>query len=263
LSHYEKKWGETTMTDVSSAELKGRSGELTGQIAVVTGAARGIGRAIAIRLAQMSATVLLIARDAGMLEVLRAEIAASGGSAEALPCDLRSPEAVAELGERIRTTYRRCDILVNNAGIGNQGRPLHEMAVDDWDLLMETNLRAPFLTIRALAPLMIEASRGHIVNISSLSGKNPLPNGAAYSASKWGLNGLTYSIAEELRPYGIRVSVVAPGSVNTHFASGPGWAGKDPATRIEPEDVAAIVAMLVTQAPQSFISEVLVRPTKK
>ena len=127
---------------------------------------------------------------------------------------------------------------------------------------METNLRAPFLMIRALAPLMIKAGGGHIVNISSLAGKNPLPNGAAYSASKWGLNGLTYSVAEELRPYGIRVSVVAPGSVNTGFGRG-GEGAKDPATKIQPEDVAAIVAMLVTQAPQSFISEVLVRPTKK
>ena len=90
------------------------------------------------------------------------------------------------MGSGFGSDYGRCDILVNNAGVGNQGRPLHEMAVDDWDLLMETNLRGPFLMIRALAPLMIEAGRGHIVNISSLAGKNPLPNGAAYSASKWG-----------------------------------------------------------------------------
>jgi 3-oxoacyl-[acyl-carrier protein] reductase len=245
------KKGEFTMTDASEV--------LTGEIAVVTGAGRGIGRVIARRLAQMGATVLLVARDNGLLEAVRAEITAEGGSAEAAPCDLRSPEAVAALGEWIRVAYGRCDILVNNAGVGNQGRPLHETAVDDWNLLMETNLRGPFLMIRALAPLMIEAGRGHIVNISSLAGKNPLPNGAAYSASKWGLNGLTYSVSEELRPYGIRVSVVAPGSVNTRF----GGDGKDPATKIQPEDVAAIVAMLVTQAPQSFISEVLVRPTKK
>ncbi len=235
--------------------------ELSGQKAVITGAGRGIGRAIAIRLAEMGATVLLVARNASLLEVLQAEIGGAGGTAKAIPCDLRSPEAVAALGEHIRDAYGRCDILVNNAGVTNQGRPLHETAMADWDALMETNLRGPFLMIRALAPLMIEAGRGHIVNISSLAGKNPLPNGAAYSASKWGLNGLTYSVAEELRPYGIRVSVVAPGSVNTRFGLGDG--GKDPATKIQPEDVAAIVAMLVTQAPQSFISEVLVRPTKK
>jgi len=240
-------------------------GELAEQVAVVTGAGRGIGRAISLRLAQMGATVLLVGRDAGLLEALRTEIAEAGGAAEAISCDLRSPEAIAALGERVRAEFGRCDILVNNAGIGNQGRPLHEMPVADWDALMETNLRAPFLMIRSFAPFMIEAGHGHIVNISSLAGKNPLPGAAAYSASKWGLNGLTYSVAEELRSYGIRVSVVAPGSVNTRFErdAGSKGIGKDPATKIQPEDVAAIVAMLVTQAPQSFISEVLVRPTKK
>jgi 3-oxoacyl-[acyl-carrier protein] reductase len=137
------------------------------------------------------------------------------------------------------------------------------MQVGDWNSLMETNLRAPYLMIKALAPLMIEAQYGHIINISSLAGKNPLPNGAAYSASKWGLNGLTYSVAEELRPHNIRVAVVAPGSINTRFDSGKDWSTKDPATKIQPEDLAEVVAMLVNQAPQSFISEVLVRPTKK
>ena len=107
---------------------------------------------------------------------------------------------------------------------------------------------------------MIAARRGHIVNISSLAGHNPLKNGAAYSASKWGLNGLTYSVAEELREFGIRVSVIAPGSVNTGFNVG---SGKEAGKKIQPEDVANVVAMLVIQAPQSFVSEVLIRPTQK
>jgi len=210
----------------------------------------------------MGAKVILVGRDGGRLEAVRDEITAAGGAAQEMPCDLRSAEAVEALGERVKAEHGRCDILVNNAGTANQGRPLYEMPVAEWDLLMETNLRGPYLMIRALAPLMIEAQQGHIVNISSLAGKNPLANGAAYSASKWGLNGLTYSVSEELRPYGIRVSVVAPGSVNTGFDRVV-VGGKDPATKIQPGDVAAIVAMLVTQAPQSFISEVLVRPTKK
>jgi 3-oxoacyl-[acyl-carrier protein] reductase len=133
--------------------------------------------------------------------------------------------------------------------------------LEDWEQMVDTNLRGPYLMIRAFAPMMIAAGRGHIVNISSLAGKNPLPNGAAYSASKWGLNGLTYSVAEELRGHGIRVSAVAPGSVNTHF--GPGSPVKDPMKKIQPEDIAGVVALLVTQAPQSFISEVLMRPTQK
>ena len=127
--------------------------------------------------------------------------------------------------------------------------------------MMDTNLRAPYLMMRSLAPLMMAAQSGHIINISSLAGKNVLPEGAAYSASKWGLNGLTYSVAEELRQYNVRVSVIAPGSVNTHF--GGGASTKDPKRMIQPHDVAQVVAMLVTQAPTSFVSEILLRPTMK
>jgi NAD(P)-dependent dehydrogenase (short-subunit alcohol dehydrogenase family) len=231
------------------------------QIAVVTGAGRGVGRAIAIRLAEMGATVVLVARDADRINGVRREIEAAGGAAETAACDLLDVKAIAALGERVQTKHGRCDILVNNAAIGSYGTPLHETSLEDWQRLIDTNLRGPYLTIRAFAPMMIAARRGHIVNISSLAGKNPLPNGAAYSASKWGLNGLTYSVAEELRGYGIRVSVVAPGSVNTHF--GPGSPVKDPMKKIQPDDIASVVALLVTQPPQSFISEVLVRPTQK
>jgi NAD(P)-dependent dehydrogenase (short-subunit alcohol dehydrogenase family) len=153
-------------------------------------------------------------------------------------------------------------VLVNCAGIGKTGKPLHETSIEEWDDLVATNLRGPFLTIKALAPLMIERQSGHIINISSLAGKNPLPNGAAYSATKWGLNGLTYSAAEELRQYNIRVSVVAPGSVNTGFG-GRGDGFKEESWKVKPDDVASVVEMLVKQAPQSFVSEVLIRPTRK
>jgi short-subunit dehydrogenase len=108
--------------------------------------------------------------------------------------------------------------------------------------------------------MMIRAKTGHIINISSLAGKNALPNGAAYAASKWGLNGLSYSVAEELRTYNIRVTVVCPGSVDTELSP---HTGKNPNKMLKPDDVAHAVEMLVTQAPQSFVSEVLLRPTQK
>jgi NAD(P)-dependent dehydrogenase (short-subunit alcohol dehydrogenase family) len=235
--------------------------ELKGQLAVVTGAGRGIGKAISSRLAAMGASVVLAARDSEQLSRVQHEIEASGGSAQIAQFDLLDEQSIAKLAEDVERRYSRCDILVNNAAIGYSGKPLHEMPPAEWDLLMATNLRGPYLMIRALAPLMIRAGSGHIINISSLAGHNPLPGGAAYSASKWGLNGLTYSVAEELRPYKIRVSVVAPGSVNTHF--GGGGSGKNPDKKIQPDDVAHVVAMLVTQAPQSFASEVLLRPTQK
>jgi NADP-dependent 3-hydroxy acid dehydrogenase YdfG len=114
--------------------------------------------------------------------------------------------------------------------------------------------------IRAFAPMMIAQQSGDIINISSLAGKNPLPNGAAYAASKWGLNGLSYSVAEELRAHKIRVSVICPGSVNTEFGS---HGGKDTRKMLQPDDVAHAVEMLLTQRPESFISEVLLRPREK
>jgi 3-oxoacyl-[acyl-carrier protein] reductase len=115
--------------------------------------------------------------------------------------------------------------------------------------------------LRSVVPLMIASGAGHIINISSLAGKNPLPRGAAYSASKWGLNGLSYGVAEELRAQNIRVSVICPGSVDTDFS--PRRVGKDTGKMLKPDDVAHAVVMLVTQEPQSFISEVLLRPTQK
>ena len=154
----------------------------------------------------------------------------------------------------------RLDILVNNAGVGGFAGPLHEMTPEGWEKILNTNLRGVFYCIRSFAPIMIRGKGGHIVNISSLAGKNPLPNGAAYAASKWGLNGLSYSVAEELRGHNIRVSVVCPGSVDTELSP---HAGKDPNKMLKPDDVAHVVAMLVTQAPQSFASEVLLRPTQK
>jgi 3-oxoacyl-[acyl-carrier protein] reductase len=236
--------------------------ELQGQVAVVTGAARGIGAAIAEQLAAMGAHVILTARNEVALDAVKGKIEGSGGSASVAVCDLTDEAAIAKLGNTVREQTGRCDVLVNCAGLATAGTPLHELAPKDWDAMMDVNLKAPYLMIRALAPLMIAAKYGHIVNISSLAGKNPLPNGAAYSASKWALNGLTYSAAEELRQYNIRVSVVAPGSVNTHFG-GVDASPEKAARKIQPADVARVVAMLVTQEPQSFVSEVLLRPTMK
>ena len=234
---------------------------LAGQVAVVTGAARGIGRAISLRLASLGAHVILVARDEAKLDEVRIAIQQAGGAAETAALDLRSPAQIEAFGTRLRQEHSRCDVLVNNAGVAHTGKPLHELPLEQWQAVMETNLQAPYLMIRALAPLMIEARAGHIINISSLAGRNPLPNGAAYSASKWALNGLTYSVAEELRPHSIRVSVVAPGSVNTDFGGGGG--GVNASRKIQPSDVAHVIEMLITQAPQSFVSEVLLRPTQK
>jgi 3-oxoacyl-[acyl-carrier protein] reductase len=235
---------------------------LSGTVAVVTGGGRGIGQAITNKLAAMGATVVLTGRDEVRVKQIAADLSARGQKAEGIACDVIDLASVDALGERLRTTYGRVDILVNNAGIGGPpGLLLHELPPDDWEAIFNTNLRGVYYMLRVIVPLMIAAGAGHVINISSLAGKNPLPRGAAYSASKWGLNGLTYGVAEELRGHNIRVSVICPGSVDTDFS--PRRHGKDTQKMLKPDDVAHAVAMLITQEPQSFISEVLIRPTQK
>jgi 3-oxoacyl-[acyl-carrier protein] reductase len=233
---------------------------LVGQVALITGAGRGIGAAIASRIAGLGAVVVLCGRTRAPLDSTAEAISKAGGRAEALECDVMDLRSVEAAAARVDQTLGRLDVLVNNAGVGGFGGPLHQLPPDSWEQVLNTNLRGVYYCIRAFAPLMIRARTGHIVNISSLAGKNALPNGAAYAASKWALNGLSYSVAEELRVHNIRVSVVCPGSVDTELSP---HTGKDPAKMLRPEDVAHTVAMLVTQAPQSFVSEILLRPTQK
>ena len=233
---------------------------LGGQVAVITGAGRGIGAAIAHKLSYLGATAVLCGRTRERLESTAETIAQAGGKAQIVPCDVTELQSVEGTAKRVEALLGRVDILVNNAGIGGFGGPLHQLPPDTWDQILNTNLRGVYYAVRAFAPLMIRARSGHIINISSLAGKNALPNGAAYAASKWGLNGLSYSLAEELRGHDIRVAVICPGSTNTDLSP---HAGKDQAKMLQPEDVARTVAMLVTQSPQSFVSEILLRPTQK
>jgi len=239
---------------------KATQNQLQGQVAVITGGGRGIGAAIARKLADLGALTLLCGRKAAPLESTATAIAKLGGQAQVAECDLTDLRSVESVAARVERDFGRADILVNNAGVGSFAAPLHQMSPDSWEHVMNTNLRGVYYCIRSFAPMMIRSGSGHIVNISSLAGKNPLPNGAAYAASKWGLNGLSYSVAEELRSHNIRVSVICPGSVHTELSP---HQGKDPKKMLQPEDVAHVVAMLVTQEPQSFVSEVLLRPTLK
>lgn len=230
------------------------------KVAVVTGGGRGIGHAIAARLAEMGATTVICGRSQPTLDAAARQIRSAGGQCEAIVCDVAQLASVEALAARVAQSFGCTDVLVNNAGVGDFSRPLHQLPPEDWERILNTNLRGVFYAIRSFAPMMISAGRGDIVNISSIASKNPLPNGAAYAASKWGLNGLSYSVAEELRRYNIRVSVICPGSTQSEL--GP-HSGKDPLKMLLPADVAHVVAMLVTQAPQSFASEVVLRPTQK
>ena len=222
------------------------------QIAVVTGAGRGIGRAIAVELGKLGAQVILASRNRTELEETARLI---GSNASVVPADVRKKDEVARLFDG------PIDILVNAAGLGIFG-PVAGFKDEDFATLIETNLRGIFFTCRFVLPSMIERKRGHIVNIASIAGKVGSANRAVYCASKFGVVGFTESLAEEVRQHGIRASVICPGSTDTGFSSSETH-GKSRERMLKPEDVAHAVRMIVTQEPNSFISEIIMRPTQK
>jgi len=233
---------------------------LEGIVAIVTGASRGIGLAVARRLGMMGAKLSLCARDARKLESAANELHASGvAGVFSAAADVTHGDELVAFVQNTEKALGPVAILVNNAGIGYFG-PTHEATEANWDSVLDTNLKAVFLASKAVAPGMISRRGGQIVNIASLAGKNAFAGGGIYCASKWGLLGLTECMAEDLRGYGIRVSAICPGSVATDFSP---HGKKDISKMLQPEDIAHVVEMLVTQAPQSFVSEVLMRPTQK
>jgi len=232
---------------------------LAGGVALVTGGSRGIGRAIARRLAQLGAAVSICGRNQESLMKTAEELRVLGVRVHAQTADVTRADEIASLVEATEKTLGPITILVNNAGMGAFG-PVHEKSEAEWDLIMNTNLKSVFLVSRAVAPAMIRRGSGDIINISSLAGKNTFAGGGIYCASKWGVQGLTGCMAEDLRGYGIRVSVICPGSVATEFA---GRTPKDSRKILTAEDVAHAVGMVAVQGPQSFISEVHVRPVAK
>jgi 3-oxoacyl-[acyl-carrier protein] reductase len=232
---------------------------LENKVAVVTGASRGIGLAIARMLGGLGAKLSLCARSADKLQNVANELKSAGVEVVIVAADVTSPDDIRSLLEETKQAFGAIDILVNNAGIGYFG-PFYEANESHWDSVLDTNLKSVFLLSKAAAKGMIERRGGHIINIASLAGKNAFAGGAIYCASKWGLLGMTECMAEDLRAYGIRVSAICPGTVATDFSP---HVGKDTSKMLQPNDVAHVVESIVTQAPQSFLSEVLLRPTQK
>ena len=228
---------------------------LEGKVAVVTGGNRGIGRGISEALHAEGASVVLTARDAGAASKAAGEI---GPRATGLACDVRDEAAVARLFAEVEKRHGGCDVLVNNAGIGIFG-PVADTKPDDWRAVIETNLNGVFYCCRAAIPQMKKRGGGYIFNVSSLAGKNAFPNGAAYNASKFGLNGFSEALMQEVRYDHIRVSYLMPGSVATEFGRGStaksGWA-------LTPADVAAIVIDLLRSPAHALYSRVEMRPSE-
>jgi NAD(P)-dependent dehydrogenase (short-subunit alcohol dehydrogenase family) len=248
------------MTDTrSSTQAAVPEKPLAGRAAIVTGGTRGIGRAIALRLAALGADVAICGRDQTALRTVAGELQAAGVRALVERADVTAASDVAKFVAAAQAALAFVSILVNNAGIGLFG-PVHEKSEAEWDRLLATNLKSIFLMSRAVVPAMIERRGGDIINISSLAGKNTFAGGGIYCASKWGVQGLSGCMAEDLREYGIRVATVCPGSVATEFS---GSKPKNPDKVLQAEDVAHAVEMLLTQGARSFLSEVHLRPLRK
>lgn len=230
---------------------------LAGRVALVTGAGRGLGRAIADELAAAGAAVVLAARTGREIRLAAAAIERRGGTARAVTCDVRDLQSVVQLVETTLREFKRLDIAVNNAGIF-QIAPLADTDEALWQSIVDTNLTGAYRVARAaLAPLV--RSRGLLVNIVSVAGRVAFPGDAAYCASKFGLLGLTNVLREELRPLGVRVTAVLPGAIDT-----PVWDGVsgtwDRRSMMDPRTVARLVAQACAVPASAAVDEITVTP---
>jgi NAD(P)-dependent dehydrogenase (short-subunit alcohol dehydrogenase family) len=231
--------------------------KLTGQVAIVTGGGRGIGRGIARALAAEGAHVVVCARTEGEVQSVAEEIRAGGGSASAVTADVSQAADARRCAEIVLERYDRADILVNNAGIGTI-KPVMDLSVEEFDRMWGVNVRGVFLMTKAFLPAMVKAKGGAIVNIASLAGKNSFKGGAGYGATKWALRGFAGSLMLEVRDHNIRVVTIFPGSVETSFSP----AGKKGENIPRPEDIGAAVVFAVSAPSRAMFSEIDVRPTR-
>jgi len=232
--------------------------ELKGKIAIITGASKGIGKAIAIALAEKGCNVVLNARNSSELKEVEKEISGLGVKVVAVSGDIRNPKDVETLANTTERELGPATILVNNAGIGHFSE-VAQMSDEDFRSILETNLFGVFYCCRAFLRGMIQKEQGHIINIASLAGKNPFAGGSAYCASKAALISFAECLMLEVRHHNIKVTTICPGSVQTDFGSGEmskrNWA-------LTSEDVATAVLDVLTTSQGSLISMVDLRPLK-
>jgi len=232
---------------------------IDGKVAIVTGATKGIGYAIAETLVTNGANVFICARDKS--EMRRAvEDLSRSGRAEGEVCDIRSEAQVRIMLEECERIFGGVDILVNNAGIGYFSKTVEELSADEFRQTLETNLFGVFYACHYAIPMMKRRGGGYIMNISSLAGQNPHPKMAAYNASKFGLNGFTEALMQEVRQDNIKVSYICPGSVNTYF--GGDTPTNEQSWQLQPDDIAQVVIDLLNMDPRALPSKIEIRPSK-
>jgi NAD(P)-dependent dehydrogenase (short-subunit alcohol dehydrogenase family) len=232
--------------------------KLAGQVAVVTGAGRGIGRAIAGALAREGAAVALAARSGAELDGVAREIRQTGGQALVVPTDVRQEASVEALVRRALAEWRQVDVLVNAAGVATFA-PVTDSKLDDWDQMLAVNLRGAVLACRAVLPAMIGRRRGTIINVGSVVTSRALTGSAAYTASKYGLLGFSRVLAEEMRPHGVRVGVLSAGATDTPLWDAmPGAPARDRMLRAD--QVAEAALLMASLGPNATLEEVTLLP---
>lgn len=229
------------------------------KIAIITGGSKGIGYAIAERLVKAGAKVFICARDKRELSTAIGSLSTHGNAAGEI-CDVRSEDQVRIMLAECERVFGGVDILVNNAGIGYFGKTVEEMSGDEFRQTLETNLFGVFYACHHAIPLMKKRGGGYIFNISSLAGQNAHPKMAAYNASKFGLNGFSEALMQEVRQDNIKVSYICPGSVNTNF--GGDTPGDEKAWQLQPQDIADVVLDLLSMNARALPSKVEIRPSK-
>jgi NAD(P)-dependent dehydrogenase (short-subunit alcohol dehydrogenase family) len=233
---------------------------LTGKVAVITGAGKGIGKACARLFAAEGAAVVLAARTEGDIEAVAAGIVAAGGRALAVPTDVANEASVEGLFARAAAEFGQVDILVNNAGVYHGWAPIADYKTEDWDSLLQVNLRGVFLCTRAALRLMKERRRGKVINISSVAGKWAMGNGAAYCTSKFGLDGFSWVGAREGREFGVSFTTINPGVVNT---DGQGEDNPAKAGWLHPEEVAQAALFAASARPETTVFEITLFPIEQ
>jgi 3-oxoacyl-[acyl-carrier protein] reductase len=238
------------------------SNELKDKVALVTGGGRGIGYAIAEALLQEGAKVFICGRDASTVKSAVAMLAGPGRAdrIDGAAADVRRYDDCRKVVARAAERFGGLDILVNNAGIGIF-KPVDQLTPEEWEATIETNLSAVFYCSREAIPLMRRRGGGYIFNVSSLAAVNTFPGGSAYNASKFGLNGFTEAMMQDVRYDGIRVSTIMPGSVATDFGADPGTKQKE-TWKLSAEDIARAVVDLFSFPRGSLASRIELRPSQ-